>query len=320
MHFKLAKGVFRIRYLDIIMNLENVRLFVKAAETLNISKAGHDLGLAPAVASARLAKLEKQLGCDLLRRSTRRVRLSMAGAEFLPYARELLVQEQAARAALGVDTPEASGTIRFTAPSGFSKMYIAPLLAEFLEAHPKVKLEIQLSDRVYELIDGSFDLALRNSTLADSSLKARKLADDSRILCAAPNYLDRHGVPQEPVDLKEHTLIGFQSHLARRLKAKDGRTGLFDPQLADCRLIINDGQAQKIATVCGAGISFNSLWSIHSELREGSLVRVLPEFEIDDQSVLWLVYPKSNVLTAKVRVFMDYLIERIGKAPAWEQA
>ena len=299
------------------MNLESVRLFVRAAEKLNISEAGRSLGLAPAVASARLAKLEKNLGADLLHRSTRKVSLSTEGAEFLPFAKELLAQEKAARAALGLETSEASGTLRFTAPSSFAQMYIAPLLPGFLDAYPRVRLDLQLSDSMVGLIDGSFDLALRNSALADSSLKARKLADDMRILCASPGYLDRHGTPQDPTDLQNHALIGFQSQAARNLKSANGRTGVFDPQTADCRLVLNNGLSQKIATVNGAGISMNSMWSVHDEIREGSLVRVLPDFDVDDQSVLWLVYPKSNVLTAKVRVFIDYLIEEIGRSPAW---
>ncbi|WP_216825787.1 substrate binding domain-containing protein, partial [Ruegeria sp. EL01] len=156
------------------------------------------------------------------------------------------------------------------------------------------------------------------SALEDSSLKARKLADDRRILCASPDYLQRHGTPQQPIDLEDHALIGFQDQSARNLRTVDGKTGVFDPQSASCRLVLNNGLSQKAATVAGAGISMNSMWSVHDEVRKGSLVRVLPEFDVDDQSVLWLVYPKSNVLTAKVRVFIDYLIEKIGKSPVWE--
>ncbi len=301
-----------------MMDLETVRLFVRAAETLNISAAGRSLGLAPAVASARLAKLEKNLGSDLLRRSTRKVSLSTEGAEFLPYAKELLAQERAARAALGLENAEANGTLRFTAPSSFAQMYIAPVLPEFLDNYPNIKLDLHLSDSMVGLIEGSFDLALRNSAMADSSLKARKLADDRRILCAAPDYLERHGTPQTPSDLNGHALIAFQDQSIRNLKARDGTTGVFDPQSAGCRLVLNNGLSQKSATVAGAGISMNSMWSVHDEIRDGSLIRILPEFDVDDHSVLWLVYPKSNVLTAKVRVFIDHLVERIGKSPVWE--
>jgi DNA-binding transcriptional LysR family regulator len=136
------------------MDTEGVRLFVLAAEKLNISAAGRELGMAPAVASAKLAKLEKALGADLLRRTTRKVALSLEGAEFLPYARDILAQENAARAALGRGHVTATGTLRFTAPSTFAQLYIAPILPEFLALHPGISLDLRLTDM-------EFDIAIR---------------------------------------------------------------------------------------------------------------------------------------------------------------
>lgn len=288
-----------------------------AAEKLNISAAGRQLGMAPAVASAHLAKLERAMDAELLHRSTRKVALSLEGAEFLPYAEEILAQETAALAALGHGSPAATGTLRFAAPSTFSQLYIAPILPDFLERHPGVSLDLRLSDTPFDLIEGSFDLALRNTAIADSSLKGRKLADDKRILCAAPAYLERHGTPQHPDDLSAHQLIGFMGQAPRPLVGHGGEQARFDPRQAQCRLTVDDGNSQRVATVAGAGISANSLWSVHGALAEGSLVRVLPDYDVADQTVLWLVYPKSNVLTAKVRVFIDFLLERIGRAPPW---
>ena len=302
------------------MDTESVRLFVLAAEKLNISAAGHELGMAPAVASAKLAKLEKTLGADLLRRSTRKVVLSLEGADFLPYAREILAQEDAAYAALGRGNAVVTGTLRFTAPSTFAQLYIAPILPEFLALHPGISLDLRLTDMEFDLIQGSFDLALRNSALPDSSLKGRKLADDMRILCASPGYLNQHGTPTHPAELAPHQLIAFKEQSPIQLVGRDGNAGQFNPRQAGCRLTIDDGLSQKMATIAGAGISMNSLWSVHRELGDGSLVRVLPDYTVDDQAALWLVYPKSNVLTAKVRVFIDFLIDRIGAAPVWANA
>ena len=302
------------------MDTESVRLFVLAAEKLNISAAGCELGLAPAVASARLARLEETLGADLLRRSTRKVALSLEGAEFLPYAREILAQESAARAALGLGHPLATGTLRFAASSTFAQLYIAPLLPEFLRLHPGIKLDLRLSDTPFDLIEGSFDLALRSAALEDSSLKCRKLADDQRLLCASPAYLYQHGTPRHPGELDGHQLIGFRDQSPKALIAGDGRSAQFDPRQAGCRLVVDDGLSQKVATLAGAGISINSLWSVHRELADGSLVRVLPEYAVNDRSSLWLVYPKSNVLTAKVRILIDFLMDRIGKSPVWDEA
>ncbi|MEO1280868.1 MAG: LysR family transcriptional regulator [Pseudomonadota bacterium] len=299
------------------MDLDSVRLFVLAADKLNISAAGRDLGMAPAVASARLAKLEHSLGADLLHRSTRKVTLSLEGAEFLPFAREIIAQADAAKAALGLGKSVATGTLRFAAPSSFAQLYIAPLLPEFLATSPGINLDLRFSDTQFNLIEGSFDLALRNAALADSSLKARKLADDRRILCASPAYLGRHGTPVHPDDLAQHQLIGFRDQSPKKLVSGDGTIGQFDPSSTNCRVVVDDGASQRIATLAGAGISMNSTWSVHQGLVDGTLLQVLPDCIVDDQAGLWLVYPKSNVLTAKVRVFIDFLMEKIGRSPPW---
>lgn len=299
------------------MDTDSLRLFVLAADKLNISAAGRELGMAPAVASARLAKLEHALGADLLHRSTRKVSLSLEGAEFLPYAREILEQETAARAALGHGSATATGTLRFTAPSTFAQLYIAPILPEFLRRHTGINLDLRFSDAQFDLIEGSYDLALRSSPLADSSFKVRKLADDARILCASPTYVEDFGAPRQPSDLAQHQLVAFREQDPKRLTGKDGSSGQFDPRGARCRVVVDDGLSLKITTLAGAGISMNSLWSVHREIADGALVRILPDHRVDDQSALWLVYPKSNVLTAKVRVFIDFLLEKIGKAPPW---
>ena len=302
------------------MDTDGVRLFVMAADRLNISAAGRQLGLAPAVASARLAKLEKGLGADLLHRSTRKVSLSLEGAEFLPFAREILAQEDAARAALGHTSVEVTGTLRFAASSTFAQRFVAPILPEFLDRHPGVSLELKLSDTPMDLIEGGFDLTLRNYAIEDSSLRARKLADDVRVLCASPDYLARHGTPREPADLAGHRILMFMGGPARTLSAGSAEpAGTFPPPGARSRVVCDDGTSMRIATEAGVGVSMNSLWSVHEELRRGSLVRVLPGHTIEDRSAVWLVYPKSNALTAKVRVFIDFLLEKIGDPPIWER-
>ncbi|MGI9433949.1 MAG: LysR family transcriptional regulator [Geminicoccaceae bacterium] len=302
------------------MNTEGVRLFVMAADMLNISAAGRQLGLAPAVASARLSKLENQVGADLLHRSTRKVSLSLEGAEFLPFAREILAQEDAALAALGQCSTDVRGTLRFAASSTFAQLFIAPILPEFLERYPSVNLELKLSDTQMNLIEGGFDLALRNFAIEDSSLMARKLADDKRILCASPDYLARHGTPEGPDDLVQHQLLTFMNRTARKLSADgDKPPCTFPPQDAKNRVTCDDGTSMRIATKAGVGISMSSYWNIYQNIQDGSLVRVLPDYQVEDQSAIWLVYPKSNVLTAKVRVFIDFLLEKIGRPPVWER-
>lgn len=299
------------------MDTDALRLFVLAADKLNISAAGRDLGLAPAVSSARLAKLEQAVGADLLHRSTRKVSLSLEGAEFLPFAREILAQEDAALAALGKGKAEASGTLRFTAPSSFAQLYIAPILPEFLAQHPKLTLDLRLSDTTFDLIEGSYDLALRNMVMEDSSLKARKLSDDIRILCASPTYFANHPAPQHPDELVDHQLVAFKDLAPRYLIGSDGEEASFDPRASQSRLIIDDGLSQKFATLAGAGISINSLWSVNREIQSGELVHVLPDWRTMAQSALWLVYPKANVMSVKVRVFRDFLLDRYRGGAAW---
>ena len=298
------------------METETLRLFVAAAERLNISAAGRSLGLAPAMASARLAKLEHELGSELLHRTTRKVSLSQEGAAFLPYAREILAQSEAARAALGLNADRPSGTLRFAAPSSFAQLHIMPLLPAFHAQYPDITLDLRLSDVRMDLIEGSFDLALRSAPLKDSSLHGRKLGDDTRVLCAAPAYLARRGTPITPEDLDGHDLLSWASVAPRDLVAETRRFSL-DPARMICRTILDDGTSQRIATMAGGGVSINSLWSVAHEIRAGRLVHLLPDWRLDDASVLWLIYPRSNVLTPKVRVFIDFLLAKLTPAP-WQ--
>ncbi len=176
-----------------------------------------------------------------------------------------------------------------------------------------------VSLRFQRLIEGGFDLALRNYAIEESGLRARKLANDKRILCAAPAYLDKYGTPLEPEDLVEHQILAFKGGQPRKLAANTGqRECTFPPPGAEKRVVCDDGASMKIAALSGVGVAMNSMWSVHQELKSGALVRVLPDYEVADQSAIWLVYPKSNVLTAKVRVFIDFLLEKLGNPPIWE--
>lgn len=300
------------------MDTEAVRLFVIAADLLNISAAGRQLDLAPAVAGARLSKLEKEVGADLLHRSTRKVSLSLEGAEFLPFAKEIVAQEDAGLVALGKGNPEVSGTIRFACSSTFAQLYIAPILPEFFDRFPELSLDLRFSDTQTKLIEGGYDLALRNFAIEDSTMVGRKLADDKRVLCASPEYLDKYGTPETPDDLVDHRLVVF-GDLKRALTTPEGHQCQFPPTRARASVKCDDGSSTRLATLAGVGISMGSIWSIHHELRDGALVRVLPNYEVNDGSAVWLVYPKSNVLTAKVRVMIDFLVEKIGKPPIWER-
>ena len=299
------------------MDTKCVELFVRTAGTLNISAAGKTLGLRPAVASAWLSKLESDLGVTLFYRTTRRVALTLEGQEFLPFAREILAQDAAARVALGQQNAQVMGTLRFSASSTFAQSFIVPILPTFFEVQPKITLDMKLSDKPFDLIEGSFDLALRNMALPDSTLKARKLADDQRILCAAPDYLARRGTPQLPSQLTQHDLIAFRNTDPVKLRSETQPASSFDPGMGRNRLIIDDGHSQKVAALSGLGICQIALWTVFDELRSGRLIRVLPDYQVASDTALWLVYPNSNIVSAKVRVFMDFLLKEIGQNPPW---
>lgn len=301
------------------MDTKAIKLFVLAADTLNISAAGQELGLTPSVASAWLAKLENQVGADLFHRTTRKVSLSIEGQEFLPYAKEMLAQQEAALAALGQGKPTVSGTLRFAASSTFAQAYVMPILPEFIQRYPDIHLELMLSDSQVKLIEGGYDLALRNLAATDSSFIGRRLASDTRVLCASPEYLAKQGIPSSPEQLTEHQLLVFMNSKSRKLRhIQSQQEYSYPPSNCKPKMVCDDGTSLRIAAKAGLGICMSSLWSIHHELDSGKLVRVLPDYQIEDNSAVWLVYPKSNVLTAKVRVFIDYLVEKIGTPPIWE--
>jgi DNA-binding transcriptional LysR family regulator len=302
------------------MDTKAIRLFVMSADMKNISAAGRKLNLSPSMASARLSKLEYQLGADLFHRTTRKISLSVEGEDFLPYAREMLAQEDAALGALGKGNSEVTGTLRFAASSSFSQRFILPIMPEFHKRYPQINFELKLSDLSFDLINGGYDLALRNASIADSSLISRRLAIDKRILCASPTYLALNGVPKTPDDLKHHALILFMHAKPRVLHNKVAmETSVFPPAETKPRMICDDGASARIAAESGVGICMSSIWNVHTELKAGKLVRVLPDYSVEDKTDIWLVYPKSNVITAKVRVFIDYLVEKIGDPPIWER-
>ena len=182
------------------MDIQSLRLFVLASETLNISAAGRTLGMAPAVASGRLAKLENLLGAELLHRSTRKVSVSLEGQDFLPYARELIAQEEAALAAMGKSKAKIGGTLRFAAPSTFAQLYIAPLLPTFMDQYPDLTLDLHLSDAQFDLIEGSYDLALRNSsgrkriTLSHPTMDVTIVGNFGVVQQAVAGQLSRNGI------------------------------------------------------------------------------------------------------------------------------
>lgn len=282
------------------MDILSLRLFLRIAEIGVVSSAAADLSLSPAGASARLARLEETLGFQLFHRTTRAVSLSTDGEAFLPYAQQVLESLDMGLSAVRGQGLEARGLLRMTMPGSFARMHILPALAAFKTQHPAVQLDLRLSDEVLDVVEGAYDLIIRNAPLTESSMIARKLAPDHRLLVAAPAYLAERGTPQSLEDLKDHHFVSFPD--THRLKFEDGQTLTIKPTT-----IVNDGEAMRSLIEAGFGIGQKSVWNGYQSLRAGKLVPVLKDHPLVTDSAIWALYPRTRIVSPKVRAMIDFL-------------
>ena len=297
------------------MNVEHLKLFVRLATTSNISRAGHELGVSPAVASSHISKLEAVLGIRLVHRTTRKVSLTEEGVAFLPHAEEVLSSVEAARASVGAGSASPRGTLRVTAPASFGRMHLMPALKAFLSRHPDLTMDIRFTDTIVDLVEGGFDIAIRNAGLKDSALIARKLAPDNRIVCASPDYLAKFGEPATPHDLHNHQCINLMGLESWVFDTTDGHLSIKTKGI----FRTDYGEAVRDACVDGLGIAINSTWSAYQHLHRGELLQVLRDYPLVSDTAIWAVYPSSRLLAPKVRAFIDYFAEQYGRTPYWDQ-
>ena len=297
------------------MNIEHLKLFVRLAATNNISLAGKELGLSPAVASSHVNKLEEALGVRLVHRTTRKVSLTEDGVAFLPHAEEVLASVVAARAAVGSGDASPKGTLRVTASSSFGRMHVVPALKGFLSRYPDLSIDLRLTDTIVDLVEGGFDIASRNADLKDSSLIARKLAPDKRIVCASPEYLETFGIPDSPHDLRNHQCINLIGLEALVFDTPEGRLNIKTRGI----LQTDHGEAVRDACAAGIGIAMSSTWNVYKHLQQRTLVQVLQDFSLVSETAIWAVYPSSRLLAPKVRVFIDYFAKCYGSPPYWDE-
>ncbi|WP_281543713.1 LysR family transcriptional regulator [Grimontia sp. SpTr1] len=295
------------------MNIEHLKLFVRLASTNNISAAGAELGLSPAVSSAHINKLEETMGVRLVHRTTRKVSLTEEGIAFLPHAEDVLASVEAACASVGGGTTTPRGTLRITAPASFGRMHLIPGLKGFLEEYPDLSLDLRLSDSIVDLVEGGFDIAIRNAELKDSSLIARKLATDNRMLCASPSYIAKNGRPETLKELSSHTFVLLPSLEQLAFRTPSGLESIKVKSL----LRTDNGEAVRDACIEGIGISVCSNWAVHEQLERGELVRVLENFQLESDTAIWAVYPSSRQLAPKVRAFIDYFAQRFENMRCW---
>lgn len=301
--------------------IDDVALFLRVVELGSISAAARSLDLSPAVASQRIRRLEGTLGVRLLQRTTRRLHATPEGALLATQGRVLVEEFDSLAASLRASggVGGVAGVLRMSASASFGRQYIAPLLPEFLARYPALRLSLDLDDRVVDLVGGGYDLAIRIGTLPDSSLVARPLARNRKVLCAAPDYLARHGTPRMPEDLAGHDgVLLFGSHGRQdlwHLRDAAGRETVIRMQ---ARFESNLGEALRDAALSGLGIAMHSVWHVHDDLRAGRLQVVLPDYRLPAGGI-HAVMPQRRMVPPRVTAVVDFLRERLGDPPPWER-
>lgn len=293
----------------------DIALFLRVLDLGSISAAARSLDLSVAVASQRLKRLERDLGVRLLHRTTRRLHATPEGAALAEQGRPLVEDLEALTGGLRQAGAEITGILRVTASASFGRQYLSPLLPEFLERHPHVKLSINLTDQMVDLVSAGFDLAIRIGALDDSSLVARKLAVNQRMVCASPDYLRRHGTPRTPQELADHECVLLVGSAGRQdvWRFGDGAGGEIAVRVRG-RVETNYGELVRDSAVAGMGIAVHSSWHVCQDLREGRLVQVLADFPIADSGI-HAVMPQRRLVPPRVRAFVDFLAEKFADPP-----
>lgn len=288
-------------------------VFAHVVTAKSMSAAGRELKLSPAVISKRIRRLEERLGVRLLQRTTRQLSLTEAGQGFYERVVSILSSIEDAEAWVASGAGQARGTLRVSAPTSFGRLHIAPHLKPFLDANPMVTVDLVLSDSFVDIIAEGFDLAVRIADLQDSSLVAKRLAPNHRVLCAAPDYVAAHGIPASIEELSHHTLIAHNTDQWRL----DGPVGPVGVRV-NGPLRTNSSEVVREALLAGVGIALRSTWDVGPELKTGQLVRVLPDYSVGKRVAVYAVYPSRRHMEQKVRVFVDYLAELYGATPYWD--
>ena len=293
--------------------LGDLDVFARIVAARSMSAAGRELGLSPAVVSKRMRRLEERLGVRLLQRTTRQLALTEVGRGFHERVAAILAAGEEAEAWAMSGSAEVRGLLRVSAPTSFGRMHVAPHLVRFLEANPKLEVELVLSDAFVDIVGEGFDVAVRIADLTDSSLIARKLAPNHRILVASPSYLAAHGTPASLDDLAAHTLL-VHGGGEWRLEGPDGPVSV----KVTTPLRTNSSEVVREAVLAGAGIALRSTWDVGPELQSGKLARVLPAYRSSPRVAVHAVYPSRRHLEQKTRAFVGFLVELYGETPYWD--
>ncbi|MER8702188.1 MULTISPECIES: LysR family transcriptional regulator [unclassified Mesorhizobium] len=300
--------------------LVEMAAFAAIAEARSFTRAAARIGRDATILSRRLASLEERLGVRLLHRTTRSVSLTEAGSEFLIRVRAILAAVDEAEAAASAHAGGGPrGVLRLALPGSFGRMWIGPLLPQFLAEFPDVRIEAEFSNRFVDLVAENFDVAVRLGALEDSRLVARKVATRRRLLCAAPSYLARRGTPTEPEALLEHSCLGFsgfQTFPAWEMTDSSGRRVSIE---VSGPLVTDDAEVLVEAAVQGVGLMMSTDWLVGRELADGRLVPVLEDWTLADEGAVYVVMPSAKGQAAKTRAFADWIGKRFAPVPPWRR-
>ena len=296
--------------------LEELQNFVHVVDAGSITRAADRLHIAKSAVSRRLQDLEVRLGVRLLNRTTRRMTLTDAGQQIYDRSNQLLADIDEMEAAIVSSDAALKGRIRLAAPTVFGRRHLAPAIIDFLQLHPAIEFDIEFNDRQIDIIDEGFDLAVRIAKLRDSSMKARRIARISAVVAASPDYWDKHGRPRRPADLARHRCLhyAYQSSTTWRYRNPRGQAGAVRlPSV----LQANNGDFILQAALAGLGVIRQPRFICHEAITSGALEPVFSSYEWLDVAA-YAVFPDTRQLARRLRVFIDFLAERWGDTPTWE--
>lgn len=296
--------------------LKQIESYVAVATKGTLTAAAQAAGVAPAVIGRRVDALELRLGVKLMLRTTRRITLTHEGNAFLEDCQRILAEIANAEASVSAGGVKASGHLRLTAPAGFGRRHVAPLVPGFLAQHPDVSLSLDLSDRVVDIVREGFDCAVRVGDMPDSTLVGVRLADNRRLCVAAPAYLARAGTPSHPTELAHHQCLALSSDASQAR----GWAFTVDGQLSHLRpagrIDCSDGQVLHDWCLQGLGIAWRSTWEVEHDVAAGRLTAVLEDFAAPPNGI-YAVVPQARHLPLRVRLWIDFLKHSYGDAGYW---
>jgi DNA-binding transcriptional LysR family regulator len=294
-----------------------ISAFVRVVESGSFARAAERMDVAVSSISRQVALLEAHLDARLLNRTTRRLSLTESGRVFHERCVQLLADLEEAEQSANAGTLTPRGTLRLTAAITFGARHLAPVIAAFVERHPTVRFDVELSDRAVDLVEEGFDAAVRIGAIGSQHLVGRKVGATRLVCCAAPRYVARHGEPRTPEDLARHVCLTYEYAPVRDVWPFRDKQGRERNVRVDGPIHANNGRFLEALAVEGVGVAFEPDFIVGPDLRAGRLVRLLQGF-LPPPSPIYVVYPSRRHLSAKVRVFTDFLVERFAAAD-WAQ-